>query len=195
MNFKYKLRAIGLSAALALTALAGTAHAAVVDFEFTTKSWSNGLNGGTGSNLAGVQGAGFTYGGVDVFLAGGFFHNGAKNAGIGVPVYSLGAATYGPGNEPSAYTGSAVFSSSGYIPAVTTSITGGNIGFRTAAGNYGYIVFDWDYPSRTMTFLSGQYETVVGAAISTSAVPLPAGLPFILTGLLSFGVISRRKKD
>jgi len=194
MNMSNRLKA-GLLALAAATIVGSSAQAAVVDFEFTVKSWSNGLNGGTGSDLAGVQGAGFAYGGVDVFMAGGFFHDGGLHAGIGRPVYSLGAATYGPGSEPSGFTGSAVFSNSGYIPSITTSITAGNIGFKTAAGNYGYVVFDWNYPARTLTFLSGQYESVAGAAISTaSAVPLPAGLPLLLSGLMAAGILRRRRK-
>lgn len=193
MDYLRKLRAATMAAAVVVLGM-GTAQAAPVGFNFTTKTWSNSLNGGTGSDLSGIQGNGFTFGGVDVFLSGGFFHDGASGAGVGVAVYSLGQTTYGPSSEPSAFTGSAVFSNNGYQAEVTTSISGGNIGFKTADGNCGYVIFDWDYPSRTMTFLSGAYESVANVAITTpSAVPLPAALPMLLAGLGGLALFRRRR--
>jgi hypothetical protein len=193
MNFTKTMKISLLTAAFA-TFAASTGQAAAVNFSFRVTTWSNGLSGGTGSDYSPIQGNGFTFGGVDVFLSGGFFHNGVSGAGVGNAVYSLAPTTFGPSNEPSAFTGAAVFSNNGYQPEITTSISGGNIGFKTGAGNYGYVVFIWDYPSRTMAFVEGAYGSHINTAISVPAVPLPAVLPLLLAGLGGLGLaVSRRK--
>ncbi len=147
----------------------------------------------TGSNLPGIDGFGFSFGGVDVGFAGGFFHDGGFNAGEGLAIFSLTPTTYGPGNEPSAFTGFADFFSiqGGY--SVATDVSGGNIGFRTAAGNYGYVVFDWDFSSLTLTFLSGEYESDPGVAISVAA-PEPSTLALFATGLALLGFLGWRRR-
>jgi hypothetical protein len=86
MNFIKKMKVSLLIAALA-TFAASAGQAAVVDFSFGVTTWNNGLNGFTGSDFLPIQGAGFTFGGVDVFLAGGFFHDGASGACVGTAVY------------------------------------------------------------------------------------------------------------
>ena len=140
-------------AAVSLGLMTGAASAAPVDFEFTTKVWSYGLSGGTGSDFPGgsIQGAGFPYGGRDIFLAGGFFTNNSLGGGSGDAVFSLTPRTYGPADLPSAFTGSALFAAS-FTPKFF-DISGGNIGFLSSSGHYGYVVFDWSFATSTMTFV------------------------------------------
>lgn len=181
-------------AAISLGLMTGAASAAVVDFEFTVKSWSYRLNGGTGSDFPGgsIEGAGFNYGGQDIAFIGGFFHDAFYNASAGKAVFSLTPRTYGPGDLPSAFTGSAYFASS-FAPFFS-SVSSANIGFITGGGNYGYVVFDWDSITSTMTFVSGQYESVAGVAIAVAAVPVPAALPLMLGAIAGLGLLARRKR-
>lgn len=193
------LRGLAVIAIATLSATAGSA--AVQSFEFVTTTWGRGLNGGTGNTNAylsskGVQGFGFSFGGQDVGFSGGFFHDGFYNSGNGRPFYSTTPTTYGPGAEPSALTGSQIFVQGGadYTPV---DLVGANVGFKTTDGNYGYVVFDWNAATDTMTFLSGAYETTAGVAITVpAAVPLPAGLALLIPGLVTLGgmrVMARRR--
>lgn len=73
----------------------------------------------------------------------------------------------------------------------------GFLGFRTAAGNYGYIEYDFTRVNSvsTISFLSGAYESGAGVAIQTpdaADVPEPAGLA--LLGLGAIGFLGARRK-
>ncbi len=191
-RFARSLRRAVAPAAISLGLMTGAASAAVVDFEFTVKSWSYGLNGSTGSDLPGIYGAGFNFGGKDIAFSSGFFHDAFYGAGAGKAVFSLTPRTYGPDDLPSAFIGHAYFASQ-FAPFFS-SVSSANIGFRTGAGQYGYVVFDWDSITSTMTFVSGQYESTPGVAIAVAAVPVPAALPLMLGGIAGLGLLARRKR-
>lgn len=74
----------------------------------------------------------------------------------------------------------------------------GFLGFRTAAGNYGYIEYDFTRVNSvsTISFLSGAYESTAGVAIQTPGstdVPEPAGIA--LLGLGALGFLGARRKQ
>ncbi len=182
--------------AVSLGLMTGVANAAVVDFEFTTKVWSYGLHGYTGSDFPGgsVQGSGWSSGGGEIYFDGGFFHNASVyGATFGKAVFSLTPRTYGPADLPSAFTGGAAFAVS-LSPLFFSNISSANIGFLSSSGNYGYVVFDWDAITATLTFVSGQYESTPGVAIAVATVPAPAALPLMLGGIAGLGLLARRKR-
>jgi hypothetical protein len=84
----------------------------------------------------------------------------------------------------------------GFTAGAWTSSHNGYLGFRTAAGNFGYIEYDYTRLSSvsTITFLSGAYESVANVGITTPGtyVPEPTSTALFGLGLLGFAV-SRRK--
>jgi len=73
----------------------------------------------------------------------------------------------------------------------------GFLGFRTAAGNYGYIEYDFTRVDgvSTISFLSGAYESSAGVAIQAPGgadLPEPAGIA--LFGLGALGFLAARRK-
>lgn len=74
----------------------------------------------------------------------------------------------------------------------------GFLGFLTAAGNYGYIEYDYTRVNgiSTISFQNGAYESMAGVAIRTPGgveVPEPAGIA--LLGLGAFGFLGARRKS
>ena len=184
-------------AALSSATLATSVDAAVFDLTPTQFSFSS-----TNVSTVGISGAGFSF----AFAF-------ANDFGLGNNIYGLTSAYAGTGAGATKANFGVVASS---INSITTGLAGGFkasllastttligrlfIGFQTAAGNLGFIEFNFSSDS-SATILSARGSDTAGEAVSkggpVNPVPLPASLPILGAGMLALGAtgLRRRRKE
>lgn len=206
MKLKKHLRTLAAATALIAT---GTASAGVVGFAING-SYSQGVGMSDTYDTISLGGAGSFI--LDPGSSSAYFDfqrpGGGTFSTIGTQLFGYYfLRSYGAGD----LIGSGTFGDHASVASDWDSIlvenqTGGAwsasheafLGFRTAAGNYGYIEYDFTRVNSvsTISFLSGAYESTAGVAIQTPGaadVPEPASIALLGLGVLGF-LGARRKQ-
>jgi hypothetical protein len=200
-NFRW----VALVALLGVGLLGGVSKAAVVDINLTGYTGDNG-----GAAVGGfAQINPFVLSGTRLLIFNGF--DSLQNFGLVVDDGIAGIAATGTDifAEPIKFTAGATIGGSSTYSSTTSTVFstlvrtvgdfGANsfLGFRTSAGQYGYIEVTWTASTNTFRLISAAYESTPGVAIQTPGgqAPVPEPASAMIASLFLGGVALKRWRN
>ena len=210
--------------AAGLFSLAGTAQAAVTSIDVSAINGVNGgIAEGSYSTINILPNVSVRIYNNLTHINGNTFHGLGNNGSLGTLEIANGATTgniqsrpfaFSPGQSIKSTTGSGftdgagsiiisafsqtiVNNASWYNKGTFTSpdFTSNNyLGFKTQAGNYGWLNTTWSASTGQFQILGGAYESVVGADIITPGAAVPEPSTWAAAALLAGGAVFMRKR-
>ncbi len=132
----------------------------------------------------------------------GFYHNGVFGSKNGLVDWESNTSTQTFGDVPLPGVGqnTANFDNTFTSGDLGEDVTG-VVGFQSSAGNWGYLEFDWEEASSTLTVLSAKIQRFTGQPITftpspsaSAVVPEPSSLLLLTIGFASLGHRRRQRR-